>query len=53
MSNVSIEELNELLAQCATEQLNEWLADCSTEDIAVMLCVANTWKQARKAKHSA
>ena len=48
MSNVSIEELTNILAECATEQLNEWLADCSTEEIAVMLCAAKTWRKAQQ-----
>ena len=46
MSNVEIEALEEIVAECVTEELNEWLASCSNEDIAVMLCVAKARKKA-------
>ena len=46
MLNITVDELNELVANCATEELNDWLANCSTEELAVMLCVARTLKRA-------
>jgi len=46
MSNVSIDELNEVVAQCVTEELNEWLEDCSTEELAVAVCVARARRKA-------
>jgi len=50
MLNITVDELNEMLATCATEALNDWLDDASTEEIAMMLCVANTWRKAQRAK---
>jgi|GEM_PF-1683556 len=46
MSNVTIEELMKVLADCVVEELNEWLHHCSNEEIAVMLCVAKAWRKA-------
>ena len=48
MSNVTIETLNEVCAECVTEELNEWLADCSTEELAVAVCVAKARRKARR-----
>lgn len=47
--NLKKEELEEMMAQCTTEALNEWLDTCTNEELAMIVCVARTWRKCHAA----
>lgn len=51
MVHFTKQQIDELLADCASEALNEYLDTCTTEELAMLICVARTMCQHRDDHH--